>query len=130
MANPFGYNQLYTMYPRTWFLDGYIQVGSDGYTVSGTLPQGFSSLKHNATGNYTLFLKECWSFMHSVTITTELSSGSSPSLLLTQVQSNNIGVSGNTDGQEGVTFELFGVNGTPTDLPAQGGFRVLMVLKV
>ena len=131
MANIFGYNQLFTPNAETWIIDGYIQVGSDGYTVSTSpLPKGIAGLTHNATGDLTLKLSDCWNSLLSACIHTELSAAASPALLRVQLVSSNVGVAGTIDGEQGVRFKLIGSDGsTAANLPASGGLRVLLMLK-
>ena len=125
-----GYNQLFTPNADTVFVDGYIQVGSDGYTVStDPLPREIDSLTHNGTGDYTLVLKQCWYDLLFVAVTPELSTGSSPAILFTQVVSNNVGTAGTVDGEQGVRFKLINTSGSAANLPASGGFTFLLVLK-
>ena len=129
MANIFGYNQVFTPNAETWFVDGYVEVGSNGYTVTTSpLPREIASLSHDATGTYTLKLAHCWNSLLFVDIKTELGLGP-PAILFTQIVSSNVGAAGTVDGEQGVTFKLINTSGTAADLAPYSGFRVLMLLK-
>ena len=137
MANTFGYNQLFSMEPEIWFIDGYVHLGADGYTPSlfatdgYTLPKGIKSLKHNGTGDFTLLLADCWNKLLFASIVPVVPDGDSPLNVSVQVESFNVGYPGTLDGQQGVTFHVATVDGssTSTDMGAHSGFLVSLILK-
>ena len=131
MANIFGYNQLYSTEPEIWFVDGYIPIAADGYSVAtgAVLPKEVLSLVHNSTGNFTLKLKHCWYSLQAVDVKTEIPSTDTPAVALVQIDSDNVGAAGTLDGDQGVTFRLVTTAGSPTDLGANSGLKILIVLK-
>ena len=129
MADKYLYTNVRANTPETVLVAGQINVGADGFTgTTSPLPQQVSSLVHNSTGNYTLFFKTVWPQLLSVEIDPLIPASASPNLLAVQIDSHNIGQSGTSDGQQGITFRLYTIAATPAlaNLPANSGllFRV------
>lgn len=126
MADLFGYNQLFTDRPETWFADGYVSI-SDGYgtPVYTSVPSGIvSSFTHVSTGKYTCDLAQPWYALLYCDFRSEIASGASPQYVSCQLNSDTVGSSATPT----ITF-TFNVAGTPTDIPSGSGFRFLIMLK-
>lgn len=126
MADLFGYSQLFTDRPETWFADGYVGI-ADGYGTPsfGTVPSGIvQSITYVSTGLYTIDLKQPWYALLFATAVSEIPSSLSPAYLSCQLVSDDVGTSVTPK----VTIQ-FHVSGTPTDLPEGSGFRFLLLLK-
>lgn len=126
MADIFGYQQQFTALPGVWFLAGEVTVGSDGYTVSGSLPVGIAGLTHNGTGDYTLVLTDAWFDLLQANINTEDAGGE---IRLVQRKSNTVGDTNTAAGSQGVRFLTVTDAGSATNLPSGGKVCFLLVLK-
>lgn len=127
MADCFGYNQLFTDRPETWFADGYIAIGGTGAPTMATVPSGIvSTVTRNSAGNYTLTLQQNWYALLFATFQTEIPSSLSPAELFVQLDSDTVGVA--SSGQ-GITFRVVTGAGVETDPPSGSGIRFLVMLK-
>lgn len=135
MANPFGYNHLFTDRPETWLADGYVQITDGSGTPSfATVPSGVvNSVVHNSLGNYSIILQEPWFALLYASVHTEIPANLSPATLGVQLVKDTVGQasvlpkSAGGPGQS-VTFQVNNA-GTPTDPPQGSGLRFLLILK-
>ncbi len=125
MADLFGYSQLFTDRPETWFADGYVSVGTTGAPSFGTVPSGIvQSITRTGVGTYTIDLKQPWYALLFATAVSEIPSSLSPASVSCQLVSDDVGTSVTPK----VTIQ-FHIAGVATELPAGSGFRFLLLLK-
>ena len=118
--------------------DGYASVGSDGYTVIGTTMQVdsvFDSFVRTGTGLWTATLKDCyWGNCQWFDVVPQIHSGDSPSVVLFQLLSDNVGSVGTTVSTGAVPqvihWKFCNSSGTAEDLPANAGFKYSVGLVV
>lgn len=111
--------------------DGYVQVSqADGYTVVNSLvvDSVFESIVRGPTaGLWTATLKEAYptNLLYFNCVPT-LYTSSSPAIVFFTLLSNNVGVAGTTNWNQGtpqvINFAFTGSTGTPADLPHGAGF--------
>ncbi len=118
--------------------DGYVAVGSDGYTVVNSigLDSVVSSFKRTGTGLWSCTLKEANACnLNYFDVVSQLHTGDSPSVVFFQLLSDNVGVVGTTADIPGGTpqvihFKFCNSSGTAEDLPANAGFKYEIGLQV
>lgn len=120
--------------------DGYVAVGNDGHTVVNTLPFDgvFQSMVRTAAGLWTGTFKEAYvSNLLYFNAVPQLYTSSSPSAMLFTLLSDNVGVTGttpSTGSNPQVVHFMFSnaasAQGTPVDLPPDGGFKYMVGLQV
>lgn len=137
MANNFGYPVVQTDRPGIWMADGYVSISNDGYGTPNytTVPSGIvRSVTHVSTGTYSIILQDAWFALVDASIQTIIPAGSSPAVLVSQIQSFTVGnsavlpVSAGGVGQS-VIFEVSNLSGVATNLPVTGGFLFKLILK-
>jgi len=113
--------------------DTTINIQANGQNTGNTLPLTslIKSFVHVGTGLWQCILKEAYAcnlpYFEAIP---QLFVGSVPPVLIYQLLSDNVGVSGTTDGQQVINFMFCNSSGVPTDLPANAGFKYELGLKV
>lgn len=117
--------------------DGYVLVGSDGYTVKSTLVPDtlFSSFARTATGLWTATLKDPYPCnLNYFNVVPQLYTSSSPAIVFFVLLSDTVGTAGGTL-STGATpnvihFMFANSSGSAEDLPAGAGFKYEIGLQV
>lgn len=141
MANPVGYDVVFSPHPKTWFEDGYVGFGSDGYTpttyTSGIVTASLApntllkSITHTGTGTYKFTFKETWPLILFASVETVCPSGSSPVSLRAQVLGSTVGTSTATvPVVPSVTVLVVDSTGTASDMVANGGLFYHFILQL
>lgn len=133
-----GYQGYTGPYDLPNFVGDYIATSSSfgSYFVSTyilSLPRDsvFSSFTRTGVGLWTATLKEAYPCnLNYFRVLPQLFVGSSPSVLVFQLLSDNVGVHGTNPGDQKINFMFCNGAGTPTDLPLGAGFKYKIGLRL
>jgi len=137
MANPSAIPVAKYINPDSFHQDGYVSVGSDGYTVVSGLPVNsmIKAFARTAQGVWTCTMQELWpvpstggSALLRFIIEVVYPSDPSSSVLIPCVLSDNLATN-TTIGSGVINFQFVNASGVKEDLPALGGFRFTIVLQ-
>jgi hypothetical protein len=133
MANPTAYALNQTINPEGFLQDGYVCLGSDGYTIVSSLPVNsiIKSFTHVSTGVWQCILQECWpapvvSAFNSPVLRFEITPvyTSNPGTSKVAVVQTGDNIASNTTPGSGIiNFVVLNSSGSVTDFPVNGGFR-------
>lgn len=135
MANAWGYPVIQTDIAGLVITGGQVEI-VDGYSPSfSSVPSGIvRSVVLNSTGNYSIILQEAWYALVFADVQTVVADGYTPAALHAQIQEITVGdpsvlpVQAGGDGQ-GITFQVYNMDGTVQELDIGSSFTFFLVLK-